>query len=51
MEYNELEKKIVEKGKRRFIAELQEASKPMLKVLEKYKIGFNHQLLKKRFFV
>jgi hypothetical protein len=47
MEYTRLEKKIVEKGLKEFRKELQDASVPMLEVLEKYGIKHNHELLKK----
>lgn len=47
MEYTKLEKKIVEKGRKAFRKELQEASKPMLAVLKKYGMVNDHELLKK----
>ena len=46
MEYSELEKKVITKGKNSFINELQEASKPMLVVLKKYGVGHNDEVLK-----
>lgn len=46
MEYTELEQKVIAKGIKNFRKELEEASKPMLAVLKKYKITCNHPLLK-----
>lgn len=46
MEYTELEKKIITKGKRDFRRELELASKPMLEVLNKYGIRNGNPLLK-----
>lgn len=45
--YTKLEKKIIEVGCKRFRKELEEASKPMLKVLKKYGMVRDHELLKK----
>jgi len=45
MEYSELEKKVIKKGKDDFRKELQIASKPMLSVLKKYGIKNGHKLL------
>lgn len=47
MEYTKLEQKILEKGRRDFRKELEEASKPMLSVLKKYGMVNDHELLKK----
>jgi hypothetical protein len=47
MKYTELEEKVIAKGKKQFRIELEEASKPMLAVLKKYKIMEGHPLLKK----
>ena len=46
MDYSELEKKVINKGKGQFIEELRKASIPMLAVLQKYGIGHKHKLLK-----
>ncbi len=47
MEYSELEKKILQKGRANFRKELEEASKPMLEVLKKYRMRHDHELLNK----
>lgn len=46
MNYVDLEIMVVEKGKRDFIAELNEASKPMIEVLKKYGVTHKHKFLK-----
>lgn len=46
MEYTKLEEKVITKGIKGFRKELQEASKPMLAVLKKYGVKYDHPLLK-----
>ena len=46
MEYTNLEKKVIARGKRNFRDELEKASKPMIEVLSKYGIRHGHPLLK-----